>query len=30
VPRVAVLASVAFSFVTVILNWIWPEQVLPC
>ena len=29
VPRVAVLASVAFSFVTVILNWIWPEQVLP-
>lgn len=29
VPRVAVLSSVAFGFVTVILNWIWPEQVLP-
>ncbi|KKI22396.1 MULTISPECIES: amino acid permease [unclassified Leucobacter] len=29
VPRFAVLASVAFGFVTVILNWIWPEQVLP-
>ncbi|GAB6858689.1 amino acid permease [Microbacterium xylanilyticum] len=29
VPQVAVLSSVAFGFVTVILNWIWPEQVLP-
>ena len=29
VPRVAVLSSVAFGFATVILNWIWPEQVLP-
>ncbi|MDQ4213903.1 amino acid permease [Microbacterium capsulatum] len=29
VPQVAVLASVAFGFVTVILNWFWPEQVLP-
>ncbi|WP_353114575.1 amino acid permease [Microbacterium sp.] len=29
VPRAAVLASVAFGFVTVVLNWIWPGQVLP-
>jgi len=29
VPRVAVLSSVAFGFVTVILNWMFPNQVLP-
>ena len=29
VPRVAVLASVAFGFVTVILNWLFPGTVLP-
>ncbi|HWT33282.1 MAG TPA: amino acid permease [Microbacterium sp.] len=29
VPRVAVLASVAFGFVTVALNWLFPDAVLP-
>ncbi|KHK98525.1 amino acid transporter [Microbacterium mangrovi] len=29
VPRVAVLASVAFGFVTVVLNWLFPDAVLP-
>lgn len=29
VPRVAVLASVAFGFVTVVLNWLFPDMVLP-
>ena len=29
VPRVAVLSSVAFGFVTVVLNWMFPNQVLP-
>lgn len=29
VPRVAVLASVAFGFVTVVLNWLFPDTVLP-
>ena len=29
IPRVAVLSSVAFGFVTVVLNWMFPNQVLP-
>ncbi|WP_313813475.1 amino acid permease [Glutamicibacter sp.] len=29
VPAKAVLSSVAFSFLAVGLNWIWPEQVMP-
>ena len=29
VPRIAVLASVAFGFVTVVLNWLFPDMVLP-
>ncbi|WP_067201510.1 amino acid permease [Microbacterium sp. XT11] len=29
VPYVAVLASVAFGFVTVVLNWAFPDTVLP-
>ncbi|WP_341941637.1 amino acid permease [Microbacterium sp. LWH10-1.2] len=29
VPYIAVLASVAFGFVTVALNWIYPDAVLP-
>lgn len=29
VPRIAVLASVAFGFVTVLLNWLFPDMVLP-
>jgi AAT family amino acid transporter len=29
VPWIAVTGSVAFSFVTVVLNMIWPEAVLP-
>lgn len=29
VPAKAVLSSVAFSFLAVGLNWIWPDQVMP-